>query len=281
VESLVEIESAVAAALEILPGISFAFLFGSAVTGRLRQDSDIDVAVYGISDGKLEIETDRTIRDEAQIQLALERVTNRNVDLLVLNRAPATVCAAALTTGRAVLVRDGLMLSRYRLAVTSVATDFRETEKEFRAISSRSRSLTETDRARLGRILDFIDEELKDRDKFLQMDLAQYRSDRDMRRNLDRWAEMLINSAIDIGKIVLAAEHRTAPQTYGQILADLGTVEGFAEVGGRLHQLAGLRNLLAHEYLDLRFGHVQAFVNSGSQSIGALAEAARGYGGNS
>jgi len=277
VESLAEIESAVTAALETFPGISFAFLFGSAVTGRLRSDSDIDVAVYGDSSGRLEIESDRTIRDEPDIQLALERATNRNVVLLVLNRAPATVCAAALLSGHSVLVRDGSLLSRYFLAVTTVAMDFRQTEQEFRAIRSRSRSLSELDRARLARVLDFIEEEMEDRDKFLQMVLAQYQSDRDLRRNIDRWAEMLINAAIDIGKIVLGAEHRSVPQTYGQILADLGTVQGFAEVGGQLKQLAGLRNLLAHEYLDLRFGHVQEFVRSGSLSIGALAEAARGY----
>ena len=83
-ESLAEIEPAVTAVLETFPGVSFAFLFGSAVSGH------------------------------------------------------------------AMLVRDGRLLSRYFLAVTTVAIDFRQTEKEFRAIRSRSRSPTETDRARFG-----------------------------------------------------------------------------------------------------------------------------------
>ncbi|MCK4516107.1 MAG: DUF86 domain-containing protein [Spirochaetaceae bacterium] len=276
-ESPAKLESTITAALESFPGLSFAFLFGSAVTGRMRRDSDIDVAVYGDSDGMLEIEAEREFQDESEIQIALERATNRNVDLLVLNRAPATVCAAALLSGRAVLIRDGRLLSRYFLAVTTVAMDFLQTEREFRDIRSRSRSLSEIDRNRLARILDFVDEELEDREKFRQVGLTQYRSDRDMRRNLDRWTEMLINAAIDIGKIVLSSEHRSVPQTYGQILADLVTVPGFTELGGRLKQLAGVRNVLAHEYLDLRFGRVQNFVESGSQAVKALAEMTRGY----
>lgn len=174
VKSPVELESTILAALESFPGLSFAFLFGSAVSGRMRDDSDIDVAVYGDSGGRLEIEAERELHDEPEIQIALERVTNRNVDLLVLNRAPATVCAAALLSGRAVLVRDDRLLSRYYLAVTTVAMDFLQTQREFRDIRSRSRSLTEMDRNRLERILDFVDEELEDREKFLKVDLARY-----------------------------------------------------------------------------------------------------------
>ena len=60
-----------------------------------------------------EIEQEREIDRETEIQIALERVTQRNVEILVLNRAPATVCAAALTSGRVVLMRDPAFYSRY------------------------------------------------------------------------------------------------------------------------------------------------------------------------
>ncbi len=114
----------------------------------LRHDSDLDVAVYGASGRYLEIETNRKLAGEGKIQLAVERETGRNVDLLVLNRAPATVCASAVTTGIPVVVRDDSVFSRYRLAVTSVAIDFLETEREWRAIRARSASLSPQDRAR-------------------------------------------------------------------------------------------------------------------------------------
>ena len=265
------IASALGSALEPFSHLLFGVLFGSAATGRLRSDSDLDVAVYQASAGKLEIEVDRELDREAEIQVALERATQRNVDLLTLNRAPATVCAAALLSGRRVLLRDGALYTRYLLTVTTVASDFLETEGEFRAIRDRSRSLTAIDRSRLQRILDFIEVELKDRDQFRSVTLKRYQTDRNLRRNLDRWVEMLINAAIDVGKIILGSERRPVPYTYGQILADLEATECFSDLGGRLKPLAALRNVLAHEYLELRFGRVANFVTDGAGTIERLA----------
>lgn len=161
-----EITAAVGAELARFPKVTFGVLFGSAAAGRLRPDSDVDVAVYGASAGRLELEQEREIDRETEIQIALERATQRNVELLVLNRAPATVCATALTTGRTALVRDRAFYTRYLLAVTSVAADFLQTEREYRAIRSRSRSLSPVDRSRLERIADFIDTEMEDRARF-------------------------------------------------------------------------------------------------------------------
>ena len=270
-----EIVSALRSELDRFPHLTFAVLFGSAASGRLRPDSDVDVAVYGTSAGRLEIEQEREIDRETEIQIALERVTQRNVELLVLNRAPATVCAAALTSGLVVLMRDTAFYSRYFLAVTSVAIDFLQTEREYRAIRDRSRSLSPVDRSRLERIADFIDTELQDRERFRGVTQHRYRSDRDLRRNLDRWVEILINAAIDIGKIVLSSTQRPIPYTYGQILAELETLQDFAALSGRLQPLAALRNLMAHEYLDLRYGRITRFVNEGAGAVGDLSRLTR------
>ena len=265
------IATAVGSALEPFPSLLFGVLFGSAANGRLRSDSDVDVALYQASAGKLDIEVDCELEREAEIQVVLERATQRNVDLLTLNRAPATVCAAALLSGRSVLLRDRALYTRYLLAVTTVASDFLHTESEFRAIRNRSRSLSAIDRSRLQRIPDFIETELQDRDQFRAVTLASYQGDRNLRRNLDRWVEMLITAAIDIGKIILGSEHRPVPYTYGQILADLEATEHFSELDGQLKPLAALRNAPAHEYLELRFGRVAGFVGAGADTIGRLA----------
>lgn len=266
---------AIRAALEPFPHLLFGFLFGSAAAGRLRSDSDLDVALYQASMGMLEIETERELAQEADIQIALERATQRNVELLNLNRAPATVCAAALVTGHPVLMRDAALHSRYFLAVTAAASAFLRTENEFRAIRDRSQSLTAADRSRLRRILDFIETELEDREQFRGVTLERYRTDRNLRRNLDRWVEMLINAALDVGKIVLASERRPVPYTYGQILAELESVESFSDLAGQLRPLAALRNVLAHEYLELRYGRIAHFADTGAAAIAQLAELAR------
>ncbi|MFW5684453.1 MAG: nucleotidyltransferase domain-containing protein, partial [Spirochaetota bacterium] len=214
------------------PSVSFSFIFGSAVQGRLRDDSDLDVAVYVDADGALEVEAERDVPDEADLQIALERATGRNIDLLILNRAPATVCSAALVTGQPVLIRHQQLYARYFLAVTNVAIDFLATEREFREIAARSKSLAEIDRERLERILEYVDEEMSDRPEFKDVGLPRYRNDRGLRRNLDRWVEMLINAAIDIAKIVLSSEHKPVPRTYGQILEDLESTAPFDELAG-------------------------------------------------
>ena len=207
----------------------------------------------------------------------MERATQRNVDLLSLNRAPATVCTAALLSGRPVLLRDAAFYTRYFLAVTAVASDFLQAECEFRAIRDRSRSLSAIDRSRLQRILDFIDTELEDRDQFRGVTLRHYQTDRNLRRNLDRWVEMLINAALDIGKIVLASERRSVPYTYGEILAELESSEHFPGLAGRLRPLAALRDVLAHEYLELRFGRVSHFPEAGATAVEGLVRLARAW----
>ncbi len=151
--------------------------------------------------------------------------------------------------------------------------DFLELEREFRKIRARSASLSEIDRSRLQRILEFIREELEDQPQFEQVSLQQYQTNRAMRRNLDRWVEMLINAAIDAAKIVLATERRTVPQTYGQILELIDTVPGLTHIGGRLKPLAALRNVLAHEYLDLRFVKVRNSAQHDAQAVRDLVEA--------
>ena len=251
--------------------IAFAFLFGSAVSDRLRTDSDLDVAVYIADHRELQIEEFSATDHETEIQIACERVTSRNVDLLLLNRAPATVCASALLTGEPILVRDRALYTRYFLAVTDVAIQFLRTEQEFNEIRDRSHSLSPIDVARINRIIRFVNDELEDRESFASVTLERYSSERDLRRNLDRWVETLINSAIDIGKIVLSSEGRSAPQTYGQILLELESIPAFAPTQYRLAPFASLRNILAHEYLDLRFGRVIEFVENGAAAVGELA----------
>ena len=46
-----EIAFAIGSALEPFPNLLFGFLFGSAAAGRLRSDSDVDVALYQASAG--------------------------------------------------------------------------------------------------------------------------------------------------------------------------------------------------------------------------------------
>jgi uncharacterized protein YutE (UPF0331/DUF86 family)/predicted nucleotidyltransferase len=282
-ESPQEIVERLRSVVDPYPAVTMAFLYGSAAQGRLRQDSDVDVAVYfgGAAESvaargtTLDIEEPVEFDEEGPLWSDMERAVGRNIELLVLNRAPATVCGAAVTAGLPILVRDANLRTRYELAVTRLAEEFRNTEAEYFEIKDRSRSLAPPDEARLRRILDYVADEVRDRGEFEALDLGAYRNDRGLRRNVERWAEMLINAAIDIAKIALASSGRPAPQTYRQVLEELSTLKPFSDLPGDPAALAKLRNLLAHEYLDLRFSELRRFIDSGVEVVEAMALRAR------
>ena len=120
------------------------------------------------------------------------------------------------------------------------------------------------DKERLIRYVDFMESELSDFSKFSNIDWKVYSEDKDLRRNLERWIENLVNCSIDIAKVILVVEERRIPQTYKEILKELGATQHFdEEFGENISQWAVLRNILAHEYLDVRWNSIKKFIQSG------------------
>jgi uncharacterized protein YutE (UPF0331/DUF86 family)/predicted nucleotidyltransferase len=292
--------------------VAFAWLFGSQVSGRAGAQSDVDIAVYLIDsanqadaateDGDVatafgvasdtatrgrrlpDVEAaERTFPAENEIWADVERICDRSVDLVVLNRAPATIAAGALLTGTQLVNHDPALSTRYFLAVTTLAEDERDFTHDYVLTKERSLSLSEIDRTRLVRIVDFLADELEDAPQFESMDRTRYATDRDFRRSVERWVENLVNASIDAAKIVLASERHPVPQTYRETLEMLATVEDFRDHADVAHRLAAntrIRNMLAHEYLDLRYTQVNAVVDSAATTYGALVEAIRAFLGN-
>jgi len=119
------------------------------------------------------------------------------------------------------------------------------------------------DKERLIRYVDFMESELSDFSKFSNIDWKVYSEDKDLRRNLERWIENLVNCSIDIAKVILVVEERRIPQTYKEILKELGATQHFdEEFGENISQWAVLRNILAHEYLDVRWNSIKKFIQS-------------------
>ena len=266
------------------PEVVFAVLFGSAVAGRRTTESDVDVAVYfrdaaAGSNSRTDVEEPgRRFPAEEEVWAGLEHTAGIQVDMVVLNRAPATVAAAALLTGELLLVRDPALYARYFLAVTTLAEEERDFTDDYLLVKQRSRSLSPVDRGRLVRIVDFLEDELADEHGFVEIDLERYSVDRTFRRAVERWVENLVNASIDAAKIVLASERRPVPQTYREALEMLATVDGFREHGELTRRLAAntrVRNMLAHEYLDLRYTQVHQVVTTAASDYGALLAALR------
>ena len=242
--------------------VSMAFLFGSYVNDRQTSESDVDIAVYfKPKTAALEWEESGEWGGEDEIWSDVERIIGIKTDLVVLNRAPAGLTYSVLQNGLPLVVKNESLRLRLFLAVSSAAEYFRDFVEDFWRIKQRSRSISDTDRERLIQIVDFLGAELSEYPKFSSLNQKDYGSNPDLRRNVERWVENIVNASIDAAKILLASERSRIPRTYREILEELSLLSGFdAETAKMLGRFAKLRNILAHEYIDIRFNQIQAFI---------------------
>lgn len=106
--------------------ILISFVFGSWANNQEGFESDLDIAVYfKPKTNILEWQADSYFESERKIWLEIERIVKREVDFLVLNRAPATVADVALR-GIPLVIKDRKSYIDFLLRVTSEATDFRQ-----------------------------------------------------------------------------------------------------------------------------------------------------------
>jgi predicted nucleotidyltransferase len=107
--------------------IAFAFLYGSQAHGYATRLSDVDIAVYFYPRERrpIEYESENNYDGEDEIWGDLERFLKKEVELLVLNRAAATVAASAIR-GIPLAINDWGLYLDFMLVITDVAIDFTE-----------------------------------------------------------------------------------------------------------------------------------------------------------
>ncbi len=78
--------------------VAFSFLYGSHAKGTATKRSDVDLAVYFHPRKRHPVEFEEEVfyPSENEIWGDLERIANKEVELLVLNRVPATVAVSAI-----------------------------------------------------------------------------------------------------------------------------------------------------------------------------------------
>ncbi|MBU2109999.1 DUF86 domain-containing protein [Patescibacteria group bacterium] len=242
--------------------ILMAFVFGSQVKGTTTLESDFDIAVYfKPKTGVLEYEDDIFYEGETEIWNDLEKMVERRVDFVVLNRVPAILSFPIINKGIAIIIKDRSIYLKFLLIVSSLAEDFRRFIRDFKEIKARSASLTPEDEDRLIKLTDFLERELNDYEKYENIDFKIYEDNREKRRSMERWVENIINVSIDIAKILLASEKKQIPDTYVDTVNLLAILNNFnEEISQKMASFVKLRNLMAHEYLDLRFSQIQEFI---------------------
>jgi len=122
--------------------VLMAFLFGSWVKNQEGLESDLDVGVYFRPKTEiLEWQSDSYYAAEKKIWIELERIADKEIDLLVLNRAPATVADAALR-GIPIIIKSRNVYMDYLLRITSEAIDFRACAEDYWRLKEERRNGT-------------------------------------------------------------------------------------------------------------------------------------------
>ena len=102
---------------EVLEDVQFAILFGSLVSGAVRKDSDVDLAVMYPS----LLDSHRLIRLVGEVSA----VFCRDVDLVDLRRAGPILKMQVLKNGRPVVVNDTGAFERFRMYTPAEYSDFK------------------------------------------------------------------------------------------------------------------------------------------------------------
>ena len=124
----------------------------------------------------------------------------------------------------------------------------------------------------------FLESELQDFPSFRSLLREDYHRERSKRRDVERWIETIINSSIDISKIILVAENIPAPDTYKELVESIALVPGFdKERMGRLSEWVRFRNIIAHEYLDVRWASLKRFIEEAEPLYKSFLEDVKKY----
>lgn len=116
-------------------------------------------------------------------------------------------------------------------------------------------------KARLVKRVAFLEEEIKDYAYFGQVTWNDYMANRSTRRDLERWIENIINSSIDIAKIILSSEGISLSDTYREVVLSLSLVKEFNnEEAEELSKWVRFRNIISHEYLDIKWTSMKRFI---------------------
>lgn len=130
-----------------------------------------------------------------------------------------------------------------------------------------------TGRTRLMQIIDFMQAELKDLNGYKDLEYKQYSEDKNTRRLVDRMIENITNALIDIAKILISEKDLGMPDSYAGIMDELGKIFDLRkEEVNNLVQISKLRNILAHEYLDIRWQKISDFIKVHQSTVKLIIE---------
>lgn len=257
--------------------IVLAFLFGSRVKRGAGNISDWDIAVYFKPEEYLEIEREREYPGENKIWSDLvDLLGTDDVDFAVLNRSRPSLVYNVLRTGNSLIIRDRRLYLDLLCKVSDEAVSWWDFVSDFWRISQESKSLPPEEKARVLEYLRFLENEFSEMEQIKEFSWQDYIQDSFKRKVIERWVENLVMSALDIAKVILASEKREIPQTYKDTLKIFGTLYIDPSFGEKFSEFASLRNILVHEYLDIKWRRIRSFIDQAERLYPVFIEKIKG-----
>lgn len=104
--------------------VAAAYLLGSAAEGRLRPDSDVDIAVLPLAPNGL------PLAERLSMAAELSRLAGREVDLGVLTTRNLVYAKEAVTRGRLIFERDHSTTATFEMYALSMYASLQEARRE-------------------------------------------------------------------------------------------------------------------------------------------------------
>lgn len=248
------------------PGVVLAFLFGSRAKDKRHQHlgSDWDIGAYFKPYEYMEIETRKDYPAEKGMWGELVNICQSNdVDLINLNRAKPSLVFTVLSKGIPLAIKDRKMYLDLFSKTHYEALDWRQFVFDFYSLKEKASSLNQKTKENILDYLDFLEEEFRELEKFRKFGWDDYRKNSLKRKAIERWVENIVMASIDIAKIILASDKRRMPQTYQQGLKDFVAFyikTWDEETADTFSDFAQLRNIVLHEYLDIKWERIKKFI---------------------
>lgn len=254
------------------PEVILAFLFGSRSKAKKYQHwgSDWDIGVYFKPGEYMETETRENYPAEKGMWGALVNICESNdVDLVVLNRARPDLVYSVLKQAFPLKLRDKNLYFDLLCKTNYEAKDWWQFVNDYWQISEKAASLAREAKKNIIECLRFLENEFNEISRIKKFTWEDYLKDSFTRKIIERWVENLVMSAIDIAEIVLASEKKNIPSSYKDTLKlfyglyiDKKVDEAVAE---KFSEFAKLRNIVVHEYLDIRWQRIKNFIQDGEK----------------
>ena len=226
--------------------ISLTYLFGSFASEKERKLSDVDIAVL-LKEGIEPLEKQLNLLSEITFILKTDEV-----DLVILNRAPISLQYTIISEGKLLVNREDKLRRDYEEKVSQhyLDSEYMRTEHQKYLFQRLKGDGGMIDKNVIARRLAQLEKNIQKLRKIASTHYEEFIWDEDMLSIVERNLQIAIQICLDVGNHIISALGLREPESYGDIftiLSEAGILpKEFAE---KIRVMAGLRNILVHEYL--------------------------------